>query len=179
MAFFQAPPPAVQVVQNSPSQVYPHPVHHSGHEQEPPTYQFPSSPTVTAHPQAMPQDQQYQLEIQARTGMVANGSTPQAIHYPNGYVPAPQHASEMDAHYWKNMFLELGFGEGVDPSMSHMVPIRPMPPYMDPSHHQHQQQHHATPQHLPHPSHAHQTMHPHGQMQYHTMHPTTHQPYGH
>jgi len=37
------------------------------------------------------------------------------LHYSSRYFPPkPHHASELDALYWKNMFLELGFGENVD-----------------------------------------------------------------
>ncbi|PPQ93698.1 hypothetical protein CVT25_001748 [Psilocybe cyanescens] len=37
----------------------------------------------------------------------------------NGYVPAvPAHASDLDAHYWKNMFIELGFGDTVERNSS-------------------------------------------------------------
>jgi len=182
----QAPPPALGQAQNPTTPAYPH-QGHRGHEQPPQPYQFPTSPNIPTHPQAIAQDHDYQLELQAKNG-VAIGSTVQAIHYPNGYVPVPQHASELDAHYWKNMFLELGFGEGVDPSM---VPLRPIPQYMDnsphqqhqpPHQHQHQQhqQHHNIPQqHLTHPTHTHQGMHPQGQMHYHPMHPSIHQSYGH
>ena len=44
-----------------------------------------------------------------------------------------QHGSELDAHYWRNMFLELGFGEGIDStSAPHNESIRNVSSY--PSH---------------------------------------------
>lgn len=71
-----------------------------------------------------------------------------------GYVPqAPNHVSELDAHYWKNMFIELGFGEGSDASAVGSQPAQPMQHYVDPHqmqppiHHQ-QQEHHSYQNHL-------------------------------
>ncbi|CAK5264068.1 unnamed protein product, partial [Mycena citricolor] len=39
-------------------------------------------------------------------------------YHADPYVPSIHHASELDAHYWKNMFLELGFGESRGPADS-------------------------------------------------------------
>jgi hypothetical protein len=48
-----------------------------------------------------------------------------AVSYPNSSVGASQHGSELDAHYWRNMFLELGFGEGIDSApTSHSESVR-------------------------------------------------------
>ncbi|CAA7270167.1 unnamed protein product [Cyclocybe aegerita] len=186
----QGPPQTHGTIQTSPtSQVYSPQVHRVV-EQPPQTFQFPASPHLPAHPHATPHAQEYQMEVQARHTM-GNGQTNAPVHYPNGYVPStPQHASELDAHYWKNMFLELGFGEGVDPNtMPSVIPNnnstnmnRAMPQqqqqYMDvPQHHTthpHQQQHHPHHQQPMH-SHPHQGMPPQGQIHYQNMHPA----YGH
>jgi hypothetical protein len=139
-------------------------------------FHFPASPHLPAHPHTTPLEQEYQLDLQARNVEARNVAASGAVHYPGGYVPAAtHHASELDAHYWKNMFLELGFGENVDPSTIHgVVPnssTRTMPQYVE----------NTTPQqHLPHPS---QVSH-HGmqqpQMHYQSMHAPSHSPtYGH
>ncbi|KAJ3502028.1 hypothetical protein NLJ89_g9072 [Agrocybe chaxingu] len=160
----QGPPQTHGTIQTSPtSQVYSPQVHRVV-EQPPQTFQFPASPHLPAHPHATPHAQEYQME----------------------------HASELDAHYWKNMFLELGFGEGVDPNtMPNVIPnsnntnmSRAMPQqqqqYMEtPQHHhahphQQQQQHHPHHQQSMH-SHPHQGMPSQGQMHYQNMHPA----YGH
>jgi len=73
-----------------------------------PPFQFHSPPNPLAPPPSMSSN--YQGDIQSRSSMIQS-SPAQAIHYPNNYVPMPHHATELDAHYWKNMFIQLGFGE--------------------------------------------------------------------
>jgi len=60
--------------------------------------------------------------------------------YHEGYVPSIHHASELDAHYWKNMFLELGFGDSqaenarnMSQADSHQLPYH-MHPIVQPMH---------------------------------------------
>jgi hypothetical protein len=76
------------------------------HDQQ--TFPFPTSPTNNISPHA----EEYPAETPARNGATPL-SAPIPVNYnPDGYVPSIHHASEPDAHYWKNMFLELGFGDG-------------------------------------------------------------------
>jgi len=147
--------------------MYPHQTHRM-HEQphHAQTFHFPASPHLPAHPHPAPQEQEYQVDLQSRN-IQASG----AAHYPGGYVPvATHHASDLDAHYWKNMFLELGFGENVDPSTMHgVVPnssTRTMPPFMENN------------RHLPHPTHTHHGIPPQPQMQHYNA-PSHPPPYGH
>ena len=166
-------------IQTSPS-MYPHQAHRM-HEQpqHAQNFHFPASPHLPAHPHSAPLEPDYQLDLQARNVEARNAAASGAVHYPGGYVPvATHHASELDAHYWKNMFLELGFGENVDPSTMHGVvpnsnPRTAMPQYVE----------NTTPQHhLPHPSQAsHHGMQPQQpQIHYQTMHAPSHPPtYGH
>ncbi|KAJ7098180.1 fungal-specific transcription factor domain-containing protein [Mycena belliarum] len=65
-----------------------------------------TSPTLSSH---TAHTEEY--DASARNGVAA--APPMASSYPpESYVPSiPHHASELDAHYWKNMFLELGFGD--------------------------------------------------------------------
>jgi len=72
------------------------------------TFQFPVSPTNNIPPS---QPEEYSAEPPARN--IASAAPMTGANYtPEGYVPSiPHHASELDAHYWKNMFLELGFGD--------------------------------------------------------------------
>ena len=71
------------------------------------------------------------------------------VNYPGHDPQVPHHAAQLDAHYWKNMFLELGFGENGEGHT--MAPTtngndgRGIPQYLDPPH-----QHHS------HPPHQHQ-----------------------
>ena len=67
-------------------------------------------------------------------------------YFPSGPL---DHPTKLDAHYWENMFRELGFGESVDPrTLPTAVPAdisAPMPHYMENSDRQqisHQQQQH-------------------------------------
>ena len=132
------------MVQSSPSQVYPHQVQRSREQSD---FHFPASPHLPAHPHSNPSDQ-YQLDSQTRNSIDHGSGQPTGVvHYPGSYFPSgPHHATELqDAHYWKNMFLELGFGENVDP---HALPTAvsttiatPMPHYMENSHRQHLTQH--------------------------------------
>ncbi|KAJ7470490.1 fungal-specific transcription factor domain-containing protein [Mycena latifolia] len=64
-----------------------------------------------ASPNLSPHSEEYPVEAPARNGTTS--AAPVQVNYPpEGYVPSiPHHASELDAHYWKNMFLELGFGD--------------------------------------------------------------------
>ncbi|KAJ2917594.1 hypothetical protein MD484_g2758, partial [Candolleomyces efflorescens] len=126
-----------QVVQPSPTQAsYPHQVPRSQDQ----GFQFPASPNMPAHPHAgmgpnvyqqqIPQQQQQQQQPQAQSGQQQQQqqhqqeyvvAQQQAVnnaanmnYYSNTHPNLPaatHHASELDAHYWKNMFIELGFGE--------------------------------------------------------------------
>ena len=96
---------------------------------------------------------------------------PATIHYPTGYTPAvPHSASELDAHYWKNMFMELGFGHVENQVQAPMARSMGPPGYMDGTAAHHQQGGHHTPM-------GHHTMVAHGPMNYHAMH-TSHSNYG-
>lgn len=56
--------------------------------------------------------------------IAVNGMYPAA-----GYAAAPpQHASELDAQYWKNMFLDLGFGGTAEQQQQHPSMAGAMPP---------------------------------------------------
>jgi hypothetical protein len=151
---------ASTVVQSSP-QVYPHQVQRS-REQSQQDFHFPASAHLPAHP-----SDQY-LDSQTRNpNDHGSGQPTGAVHFSGSYFPSgPHHPTELDAHYWKNMFLELGFGENVDPhTLPTAVPAdisAPMPHYMENSHRQqitHQQQ-----------QHSHQVLQPQGQLHYHPLH---------
>jgi len=92
---------SAQLSPRSQPQVYSPPVAQS-HDQP---FQFPASPHLPSLPQPVPHD--YPSDAGARP-------VSYAASYPNSSVGASQHGSELDAHYWRNMFLELGFGEGID-----------------------------------------------------------------
>jgi hypothetical protein len=149
---------ASTVVQSSP--VYPHQVQRS-REQPQQDFHFPASAHLPAH-----SSDQY-LDSQTRNpNDHGSGQPTGAVHYSSSYFPSgPHHPTELDAHYWKNMFLELGFGENVDPhTLPTPVPAEisvPMPHYMENSHRQQisqpQQQHN-------------QVLQPQGQLHYHPLH---------
>ncbi|EAU88286.2 priB protein [Coprinopsis cinerea okayama7 len=115
----------------------------------------------------------------------SSSATTNTQHYYNASLPsAPHNATELDQHYWKNMFIELGFG-GTHETQTNVLAVGANDPraaqYTDTQHqqHQHQQhQHSASPQHAHHPG----AMHHQGQM-YHPMntspHATVHPTYGH
>lgn len=143
-------PPVSHVSVQSPTQMYPHHVQQA-HEQ----FQFPASPHLPAHPQP-PIAQAYPAEHLSRNSAVAvAGTEPNGYHYA---PQAPQYVSELDAHYWKNMFIELGFGEnGEGQAMVSQIAheSRGMPHYVEhshqlPPHVQQQQGHLSYPQHLHH-----------------------------
>ncbi|KAF7304768.1 Zn(2)-C6 fungal-type domain-containing protein [Mycena kentingensis (nom. inval.)] len=84
----------------SPTQMYSPQQHISPNHDQSQPFPFPASPT----------HDEYSPENGTRPG------PPVSYHHHGagggeGYVPSIAHASELDAHYWKNMFLELGFGE--------------------------------------------------------------------
>ncbi|PPQ90137.1 hypothetical protein CVT25_012306 [Psilocybe cyanescens] len=102
--------------------------------------------------------------LNANGNGIGNGMGNNGMGGNTGYVPAvPQNASDLDAHYWKNMFLELGFGDGVDPNTVPAVGntmVRGIPQYIE------QQQQHHHPQQQQHQQHPHQQQHQHQQQQH-------------
>jgi hypothetical protein len=116
----------------SQSQIYPHQVQLAHASEQ--SFHFPASPHLPAHPQPAAQESEYPVESSIRNTVGWPGvGSPVGYH---GHVPqVPHHASELDAHYWKNMFLELGFGENVEGHT--MVPMtnrndsRGIPHYLD------------------------------------------------
>ncbi|KAJ7764486.1 fungal-specific transcription factor domain-containing protein [Mycena maculata] len=75
------------------------------------SFPFPVSPTNNIAPNH--NTEEYAAEpAAARNNISPTAPMPTANYTPEGYMPSiPHHASELDAHYWKNMFLELGFGD--------------------------------------------------------------------
>lgn len=144
--FTTGQPPSQAIMQSSPTEMY----SHQGsriQEATQQTFHFPASPHLPAHPHSDSSDNDYQVDVQGRNS-ISHGPSNGNTLYSGGYVPtAPNHASELDAHYWKNMFIELGFGENVDPNA---LPVmisnnvgRTMPPppqYMEHPQSDHQQQ---------------------------------------
>ncbi|TEB36075.1 hypothetical protein FA13DRAFT_1683361 [Coprinellus micaceus] len=76
--------------------------------------QFPASPSMQAHGNGMnpgyPQQSPQQPHPQEYSQSSAAAMSYYDQHHP-GLPTAPSHASQLDQHYWKNMFIELGFGE--------------------------------------------------------------------
>ncbi|KAJ7285568.1 fungal-specific transcription factor domain-containing protein [Mycena rebaudengoi] len=80
------------------------------HEQQ--AFQFPTSPNMSPHSEEYPVEPPRNVNVNVSVNGNGAVAINQAAYHPEGYVPSiPHHASELDAHYWKNMFLELGFGE--------------------------------------------------------------------
>lgn len=74
-------------------------------------FHFPASPHLPAHP--VSHENGYTPDPPLRAGPGGILPSPNAHHH--GFIPpVPQHSSELDAQYWKNMFLGLGFGN-IDP----------------------------------------------------------------
>ncbi|KAF8197377.1 fungal-specific transcription factor domain-containing protein [Pholiota molesta] len=138
------------------AQAYAQQVHTSSRMQEQPAQQFhfPASPHLPAHPhQAQAQVQapaaaastvaavpEYQGDIQARS--LGNApAAPGHAQYPGGYIPPAPPTTELDQRYWKNMFIELGFGEGDASSLVVQQQQQQMSQYLD-QQQQHQQQQH-------------------------------------
>lgn len=78
----------------------------SSHEQN---FHFPASPHLPAHP--VTQDAHYASSEVMRPGSNASASSNGSYH--PSYIGG-QHTAELDAQYWKNMFLDLGFGGNVE-----------------------------------------------------------------
>ncbi|KAG6865869.1 hypothetical protein C0991_010950 [Blastosporella zonata] len=138
---------------------------------------FPTSPNIPqhhAHSAPAPQPvQSYAVAPVMGNTITMAGS----MNYGYNVPQMPQYTSELDAHYWKNMFLELGFGEhetgqAMMPQMQHDrgVPTH----YAANNHHMHVQQQQQQQQH---PHHLHQQ---HVSYQQQHMHqPTQSSNYGH
>jgi len=130
-------PPASHVSAQSPAaQVY---VQHADH-----SFSFGASPPAPLNSHSNAPQNIYSPDMPSRSRSVvgSNHGTNIPGNYHTGYLPAaPHHASAEDAHYWRNMFLELGYGNG-DPNMPH--PDR-LPYTLENGQHPHQmhQQHHG------------------------------------
>ncbi|KAG6861744.1 hypothetical protein C0995_012749 [Termitomyces sp. Mi166 len=74
---------------------------------------FPASPNMPPHP-ANAQPPPLPLMPSYSVAPPMNSNIPMAGVMSYGYPQMPQYTSELDAHYWKNMFIELGFGENED-----------------------------------------------------------------
>lgn len=117
-------------VQNSPTQTYPHPV--SAPASRDAYFSAPSHVQQQQPQSSQPQQQNgyYSQELTLRSGAGTNttssssgGSDASMPYYPqNGYYFMSNngmHATEQDQSYYKNMFIELGFGEPNPPVPQH------------------------------------------------------------
>ncbi|KAG6833203.1 hypothetical protein H0H87_010266 [Tephrocybe sp. NHM501043] len=113
---------------------------------------FPTSPNIPQHPVHSVQAPQPIQPYSAAPVMGNNITMAGSMNYSYNVPQMPQYTSELDAHYWKNMFIELGFGENGDGQA--MMPLhhdRGLPGhYPTNNHHMH------PPQHPQHPHHLHQ-----------------------
>ncbi|KAG5220742.1 zinc cluster transcription factor [Salix suchowensis] len=138
-------------VQLSPPQMH---SHHPPNSADQP-FHFPASPNIPAHP-----TQQNHFAVDGTMRCRHPSNTAANVHAGSNYFPGmvPQHASELDANYWKHMLLELGMGYGehaeatgnanVDQDQRHM-PGHPEQPHQQYQHAIHQGQgHQVSYQHL-------------------------------
>lgn len=108
------------------------------------SFPFNSSYPLNTHSNA------YTTESPVRNGSISgNIHTATSVNYNTGFVPAaPHHASAEDAHYWRHMFLELGYGSG-DPAPNAPNAERTIPYTTESGHsqiqHQGQIQYHQMP----------------------------------
>jgi hypothetical protein len=100
-----SPPSQSSQVQDSPPQMYPQAMVQA-HEHP---FRFPASPHLPPLPD-LPQDD-FPPSVQSREGGV-----PMNYQFPVNGNTLNSNPSELDAHYWRNIFLELGFGGGIDQS---------------------------------------------------------------
>lgn len=159
-------------IHGSPPQVYPHQTQRA-HEQ---SFHFPASPHLPAHPQI---NMHEGPDLSGRNS-IGNGNhlNNGQVQYHGGYPPGTvHHASELDAHYWKNMFIELGFGDNGETNAVVTTvgtsDTRTMQQYVE-----HPHQHHPPAQHQ---NQNHQSNSHHSQLTYHhhMPHPASHPNYGH
>ncbi|THV08056.1 hypothetical protein K435DRAFT_741674 [Dendrothele bispora CBS 962.96] len=86
------------------------------------SYQFATSPAISSHSDP---NSDFSGDSPTRSGI---SSIPPPVGHQGLMPPVPQHSSEMDAQYWRNMFIDLGFGN-VDPMNNHYpAPYPPMHP---------------------------------------------------
>jgi len=90
-------------VQESSPQLYPQPMVHL-HEHP---FRFPASPHLPPLPDLLQSD--FPPSVPSREGVL-----PMNYQFPVNANAPNSHPSELDAHYWRNIFLELGFGGGAD-----------------------------------------------------------------
>lgn len=135
------PAKAHGVVQRPMSHSYPQQV-----SQPQETFHFPASPHLPAHPYSTTREPEYTPEIPLRNSLTNGGHV---YHQNNGHQMTAPNTSD-DEHYWKHMFIELGFGGD-----SNGVPneTRNLPQYTQNQHthsqHHHQQQGQITYHHMP------------------------------
>ncbi|KAF8623945.1 hypothetical protein AX15_006110 [Amanita polypyramis BW_CC] len=111
----QAPPNSHVSAQNATSQIYNHQV------QQTPDHSF-SFNSFPLNSHSYVQHNAYAPDSPTRNGSLPGNphGTTIPFSYHMGLLPAaPHNASAEDADYWKNMFLELGYGSG-DPNATNM-----------------------------------------------------------
>jgi len=97
-------------IQNTSSQIYPQ----SMMQGQDHSFKFPASPRMPPVPD--PPQNDFPANVQSR-----DGGTTMNYQFPVSTNSSVAHTHELDAHYWRNIFLDLGFG-GADQSIAPQYP---------------------------------------------------------